>query len=239
MSEESLEPARLELDHLIASVFNNGPFYYYVIDFSNMALSHVSPGIREIHGLEPETVSFQDILDQIHPDDMDFVSRAEEKCIELVFGQMTPEKRKQYKMSYCFRFRNADGSYQLFNHQAIILTSDEKGKLSKALNIHTNISHLTDSNNYRLSLIGMGGEPSLLNIRVDDDKVPKQMRPIFSRREVEVLKLMSGGLTSTEIAGRLCISPNTVKNHRKNILRKAGCKNSGQLIGKCITEGLL
>lgn len=239
-SDKNVEMERLKLDRLISSFFSNGPFYYYVIDFATMTLSHVSQSIEELHGLDPDNVTFQDILDQIHPDDMEFVSKAERKCIEMIFGKIPQEKRKNYKMSYCFRFRTADASYQMFNHQAIILTTDERGQVSKSLNIHTNINHLTNQNNYKVSVIGMMGEPSFLNLDVGAATIPlAPSKAIFSGREMEVIHLISQGLTTAEIAKELGIAENTVKNHRKNILRKSACNNSGQLIAKCITEGLL
>ncbi|WP_160151444.1 response regulator transcription factor [Microbulbifer sp. ALW1] len=62
---------------------------------------------------------------------------------------------------------------------------------------------------------------------------------LFSRREKEVLALIAVGATSGDIADRLSISTHTVKNHRKNILRKAGCRNSGQLIAKCVARNIV
>ncbi|MCQ3828042.1 helix-turn-helix transcriptional regulator [Microbulbifer elongatus] len=61
----------------------------------------------------------------------------------------------------------------------------------------------------------------------------------FSRRERQVLEQVAAGATSAEIAERLHISIHTVKNHRKSILRKAGCRNSGQLVSRCAALGLL
>jgi len=233
---------RLEIDRLISSIFSNGPSYFYTLDTvdAGMQLDFVSPDIKDIHGLDPRSVTFQDILDQVHPDDMYFVAKAEAKAFELLMEKIAPKNRKKYKFSYCFRFRTADGSYQLFNHQAIVLTTDEYGRHAKALNIHTNISHLADKNNYRLSAIGMFGEPSFLNIGiVDGERLIPEAKPPLSNREIQVIKLMSQGLTSIEIADQLCISQNTVKNHRRSILQKSDCKNTGQLITKCMNEGLI
>ena len=42
----------------------------------------------------------------------------------------------------------------------------------------------------------------------------------LSNREMEVLTLMDEGLSTKEIAAKLFISPNTVRNHVENILRK-------------------
>jgi DNA-binding NarL/FixJ family response regulator len=52
---------------------------------------------------------------------------------------------------------------------------------------------------------------------------------LLSKREKEVLRLMFDGLTNKEIAGKLFISFETVKSHRKNILHKTGSKNTAAL----------
>ncbi len=45
-------------------------------------------------------------------------------------------------------------------------------------------------------------------------------------RELEIAKLISSGLKSSEIAKQLFISVNTVETHRKNIFSKTGVKNA-------------
>jgi len=47
----------------------------------------------------------------------------------------------------------------------------------------------------------------------------------LSDREQEVLELVAQGLSSKEIAERLCIAVNTVNTHRKSITRKTGIKS--------------
>jgi DNA-binding NarL/FixJ family response regulator len=54
----------------------------------------------------------------------------------------------------------------------------------------------------------------------------------LTKRESEIIKLISQGLTSQEIADRLFISPRTVETHRANLLKKVGVKNSMELINK-------
>jgi len=61
----------------------------------------------------------------------------------------------------------------------------------------------------------------------------------FTARELEVLRLMAEGATSVEIAARLSISVHTVKNHRKNLLRKAHCRNAGQLIATSLARRII
>ena len=44
----------------------------------------------------------------------------------------------------------------------------------------------------------------------------------LTEREREVLALMVEGLNNTQIAGRLTVSPSTIKSHVSNILAKLG-----------------
>jgi DNA-binding NarL/FixJ family response regulator len=52
----------------------------------------------------------------------------------------------------------------------------------------------------------------------------------FSRRESEVLSELLSGLDNKSIAGRLCISEQTVKSHMKAILRKLGARDRAHAI---------
>lgn len=54
----------------------------------------------------------------------------------------------------------------------------------------------------------------------------------LSTRELEVLQLMSEGLSNQEIAGRLFVSLNTVKTHSSNLFLKMDVKRRTQAIEK-------
>lgn len=54
----------------------------------------------------------------------------------------------------------------------------------------------------------------------------------LTERELEIIKLISIGLTSQQIADQLFISPRTVDTHRANLMKKAGVKNSIELVKK-------
>jgi len=70
----------------------------------------------------------------------------------------------------------------------------------------------------------------------DDQKVfPKRQKKLvptqhFSERELEILRLLAQGKNSYEIAGQLFITLNTVKTHRRNMLRKLNASNTSQLL---------
>jgi DNA-binding NarL/FixJ family response regulator len=58
-------------------------------------------------------------------------------------------------------------------------------------------------------------------------------------REREITRLVAGGLTNAEIAGRLVISPLTAKTHVSNILRKLGCRDRAALVALAYESGLI
>lgn len=61
---------------------------------------------------------------------------------------------------------------------------------------------------------------------------------ILGAREREVLQLLAEGLTSSEIATRLCVSTRTIDSHRRNIMRKLDLHNVAALTKYAIREGL-
>jgi DNA-binding CsgD family transcriptional regulator len=60
----------------------------------------------------------------------------------------------------------------------------------------------------------------------------------LSEREVEVLALAAAGRSNREIGQRLFISPNTVANHMRAILRKTGSANRAEAASYATREGL-
>ncbi|MFY0605215.1 MAG: helix-turn-helix transcriptional regulator [Cyclobacteriaceae bacterium] len=61
----------------------------------------------------------------------------------------------------------------------------------------------------------------------------------FTEREVDILKQMSFGLTADKIGETLHISPNTVKTHIKNMLKKSGSTNSVEMIANALRQQVI
>ena len=69
--------------------------------------------------------------------------------------------------------------------------------------------------------------------------VPGSARPLLSKREEEVLRMMATGVSITEAAGRLYISVKTVKNHLSAIYEKLGCHDRAQAVLRALRMGLI
>lgn len=59
----------------------------------------------------------------------------------------------------------------------------------------------------------------------------------FTRREQQLLPLIAQGLTNKEIAARLNLSEQTIKNHVHSILKKAGSKDRLRAVRICRAQG--
>lgn len=78
-------------------------------------------------------------------------------------------------------------------------------------------------------------EPQL----VADVKDDFSKRLMLSRREQEILRLISRGLSSQRIGKTLFISKHTVETHRKNMLRKLDFNTSTELVKFAVQHGLV
>lgn len=61
----------------------------------------------------------------------------------------------------------------------------------------------------------------------------------FTKRELEVLKLIANGLTNNEIAEKLFTSRRTVEGHRQSLIEKTGVSNSAALIMHAFRSGII
>jgi NarL family two-component system response regulator LiaR len=61
----------------------------------------------------------------------------------------------------------------------------------------------------------------------------------LTERERVVLALMVEGLNNTQIAGRLSVSPSTVKSHVSNILSKLGVSSRTEAVSLALRHGLV
>jgi len=236
-----------DLTTLFGNLFCPGPFYYYVINSPTLDVDFVSDSVRELLGYEPSELTLASLIDTIHPDDIDFFYRCEDVVAWFLKNKVSPEQMTRYKITYCLRERMADGQYKLFLIQTITLKVDEHGALLKVFGSHTDVSHLMTENNHKMSLIGLNGEPSYLNLDVFSPNVLDAFTAKsyldasnpFTKRELQIIRLLAEGIDTPAIADKLNISPQTVMTHRKKILKKSNCANTINLIAECIRHGYI
>lgn len=224
----------LDISKKINSIFHVGPYYYYIFDVPNGQFLYVDSSIHEILGIQPDALTVTDFMARIHPQDVVCFLNFENKVSEF-FGQLKPEQIMKYKVSYDFRIKNSEEEYIRILHQVITINQSKEGHVLQTLGVHTDITHIKNEGEPKLSFIGLEGEPSFID--VDYRKTFVYNHDQFSIREKEIIKHLCEGSSSHEIAAVLFISEHTVRTHRKNILKKADVKSTAELVVNAIKLG--
>lgn len=93
--------------------------------------------------------------------------------------------------------------------------------------------------------INLFDSPALICFKVNEilnsfpTNQPKETDTELTRREIEVLKLLTKGYSNKEIADQLFVSTHTVISHRKNISEKTGIKSASGMTMYAILKKII
>jgi DNA-binding CsgD family transcriptional regulator len=223
-----------ELYKRLWNFFLPGDSYWFALNHHNLEIEFVSKEVEEVMGYSPSDINIPFMNQNIHPEDLPWFLTFG-KIIISFFSRLPLEKLKKYKVRYDIRIRKKNGEYARMLYQGILIEHDQEGKFLRTLNVHSDISYLKHDGKPTLSIVGMDGEPSYIDVGAEN--MFKESNDDLSKREKQVLILLIEGRPSKEIGSRLHISKQTVDTHRKNMLRKKQLSNTGELIGKAIRYG--
>ncbi len=236
------EPAFNDIDvkDIIGNLFCPGPWYSFRFEINEGHFSYMHPNAREFYGKDEKEILVTDLIERIHPDDHNFFLNCEAIVANFLTEKIDPSDLFKYKFVYSYRFRGVDGKYRHFLHQCIAFARGEKGNMTTSFGVHSYIDHLSPESNNKLSIIGLDGYPSYLGIDIltANNKLLTMDNP-FTKRELEIIRMISEGMPSKEIAKALFISHATARTHRQNILNKAQCHTTTELVAKCFKLGVL
>lgn len=81
--------------------------------------------------------------------------------------------------------------------------------------------------------------PEAAQALVEESNLPPLPGLDLTEREREVLALMIEGLNNVQIAGRLTVSPSTIKSHVSNILSKLGVASRTEAVTLALRSGMI
>ena len=141
----------------------------------------------------------------------------------------------------------------LNGHILIIATSEEQEKsgtfmrqiLTATQNIHFITLQLHPDAGYSNQTINLFDTPTLICYKVNEilnsflSDQSKDTDAELTKREIEVLQLLTKGYSNKEIADQLFVSTHTVISHRKNISEKTGIKSASGLTMYAILKKII
>lgn len=206
-----------------------------VVVLSNMAkgVSYISYGrLGSRIGMgdgheEVESIWEKKVLRHVHEDDMAEKIAWELKFLNFVSG-LPADQRSDYYLQHYLRIHDKQGALRTLRHRIFYLDYDVDGNVLLVLCVYTAVR-----DNQGLAGIICSMDDTI----VRDSNVTPQ--GLLSERECEVLEQIRRGFASKQIAERLCISVNTVNNHRQNIMRRLRCRNTTEAVEVARRLGLL
>lgn len=229
----------IEVIDQIASLFSAGSFFYHILDFVSYKMTYVHEGIEEVLGIKQEDWSVDTFLKLTHPDDIEKVHDVEAVAINFLLNDSLKEDITAYKKCYLLKMRHANGSYRTILHQAKAINVSHDGKIQTAIGIQTDVTHLSPPVRNEVSFISRK-KANVHFAKQGAVYLPvKGVSSLFTKREKEIMELIIKGKTAKEIGRILHISSHTVNTHKRNMLKKSECKNSRELVSKCLQEGIV
>ncbi len=228
----------------MAAIFSPGESYFYIMNMHNLELDYISPEVSNFYKIEMEDITMEVLLETANPDNIPILEKKEGVIKDFFVNHLDKNKITDYKIIYSYDMIDQYGKSRTMLLQATPLSISEEGFVKHVLSIHTDISHITPKASPNVSFMDLTGEKSYLNVDSQKGKFSMQYvlgaenTPDYTKREKQIIQLLSQGLESSEIAEVLNISFNTVTTHRRNILRKGEFKNTAHLIGDFFKIGI-
>ncbi len=180
-------------------------------------LNHTSfsQNISSILGVEYENMLFEDFFRNIHSKDQIKVIKSYCRAFHYLSQNNHDLKPLKCLSLIDFYIKKTTGEYAKLLQQTCIHRINKNKKELYLLFVFTDITDLNPHFCINRSTVS-----SANNKAVD----------LFTKRELEILDLLSNGKSSHEIANNLSISKHTVDTHRRKMLSKSKLGNTAELI---------
>lgn len=226
----------------IAQIDNAVSPAFLMIDYTKRKYLYCSIGIKRLLGYEAKEIleggpNFFDQLfqkeyykvfnDVIFPKNLAFLNQepqALHKLMTFMFNTQLKNKEGEWsnlllKTSY---ITSVNSSLPIIGLQMLINID--------GYNSNNVINYMVEKTNKLTGVTGLVEKVCFYPF--EEDK-------LLTKQEKNILKYMADGLSSKMLADKLCISENTVSNHRQNIIRKTNTNNVAQLIAFAVRNGII
>jgi DNA-binding CsgD family transcriptional regulator len=192
-------------------ILNELNTFIFIFDVDNLRPLWINDYFKKRMGYsceEAQNVTPEEFLGLFHP-----------KCLPVFLERIKNIQKNIHK--------DIKTVYQLKTKQQewiFLLTSSCVFERNKDGSIKTLIGYATEVNSYQLK--HNLDELTSLKQRCND----LSLIGTLSRREFDIIRLITCGLTDKEISSKLSISIHTTKTHRKRIIQKLQVKNTASLV---------
>lgn len=234
---EELDYSRVDEYIRSAEAFSRSSYpSVYIIDYFRQNFLYVSPNPMFLCGLSPERVKglgYRFYLDFVPMEEQPLLLTLN-KAGFAFYNDIPVTERKDWYISYDFHILN-NGRKILINHKLTPLALTSDGRIWLALCVVSAATH-TDAGHIEMHRVGSS---DYFEYNTVLRRWIKKVMPSLTDGEKSVLTLSIQGYTMSEIADKICLSPDTIKKYRKRIFEKLDVRNISEAIVAATNNKLL
>ena len=179
---------------------------------------------HELLPMLSSSMTFDSFEQLIHDLDVKNTVAARKLAYKFALG-LKPDEIKSYTFAFECRIRYTDGKYHRtqLKYRICINGTETQSQLLmlELLPVSEVLSEEEDRGNELKEELSKEPSESACIVSINTRRVVlSNDTDQLTEREIEVMRLVKKGLSSTRIGEMLCISSNTVNNHRRSVLRK-------------------
>ena len=199
----------------------------YIIDYFKQNFLYVSPNPMFLCGLSQEhmmKLGYGFYFKYVPEDEQEILIDINRAGFAFL-NSIPVDERKDWYIQYDFHIIN-NGKPILINHKLTSLALTSDGRVWLALCVVSASSHSTPGH----IEIHRVNSPDYFEYNRTTRRWDKRNMPTLTDGEKTVITYSIQGLTMTEIADKMCLSPETIKKYRKQIFEKLRVRNISEAI---------
>jgi len=214
----------------------------YILDFKTQEYPMVSENAINLTGYDAK--SFMEggvpfFVSICEKDDFDIFN---DKIFPKTMSELSLQPQEDHAkcvFSHDFRIHTKNKEIKRLHQRSTYITSTETGAPLFSVGLVSDISNLKKDNSILHQLEKIKTHTDKYESEVIFTKLYYPYSELFSKREIEVLKLLAEGMNTFDIADKLNNAESTISNHRKSMMEKSKSKNVAQLITFSIRNNII
>lgn len=226
--QEELDYSRVDEYIRSAEAFSRSSYQsVYIIDYFKHDFLYVSPNPMFLCGQSQERVrelGYRFYLNYVPENERPLLLTINRAGFSFYNG-IPVKERKDWYISYDFHILN-NGRKIIINHKLTPLALTSDGRIWLALCVVSAATH-TDAGHIEMHRVG---KSDFFEYNIVSRRWAKKQMPMLTDGEKSVLTLSIQGYTMSEIADKICLSPDTIKKYRQRIFEKLNVHNISEAI---------
>ncbi|SFQ04346.1 response regulator transcription factor [Parafilimonas terrae] len=223
--------------------FAVGRYFWFIADTTTGTTKKTGGKVEEMMFFSENEiidVSSQILFRNTHPEDLPKMFAFSSYWYSFL-SKLPIEQKENFRTTIYLRLLNPQQTYYWVMVQFADHIFDKDGMVIYGLTVITDISHIKTNGVAMMTVFDAKNQSCQhLYCKKDNSLTKKTAKNLkITHRQLQVLKLISAGYSSKQIASELSLSVKTIGNHRQNLLSRMSAASTAELVANSIKTGLI